>query len=338
MLSVSTNYSLATLNTFGIKASAEYFSTLTQESQLASLAHQKEFAKGLFILGGGSNCLFTRDLSAWVIHNELKGIKVLKEDETSVWLEVAAGENWHRFVLYCVNNGWGGVENLSLIPGKVGGAPIQNIGAYGVEVKDTLISVNAWHIEEGRRHEFSLSDCELGYRDSIFKRAYRGQFIICSVVFKLSKQPVFDVSYGSIQQELEREGVTQLSLKAISDAIISIRQAKLPDPAKIGNGGSFFKNPIISLAQFVALQKRNPRLPHYSLSNQRVKVPAAWLIEQCGWKGYRQGDAGVHTKQALVLVNYGEAKGEEIYKLSEEIIASVKERFGIELTREVWVF
>ena len=281
--------------------------------------------------------LLTEDIDKWVIHNDLKGINKTDEDEQHVWLEVGAGEIWHGFVLYCVGKGWGGVENLSLIPGRVGAAPIQNIGAYGAEVKDTIEEVKFWHLGERRFYSFKNTACDFGYRESIFKHVLKGQVIITSVTFRLNKQPLFNISYGNIRQELEIMGIATLSLKHISDAVIRIRSAKLPDPKETGNAGSFFKNPEIPASQYELLKDNYPGIPGYILAHDKVKIPAAWLIEQCDWKGYRKGNYGVHSNQALVLVNYGGAAGGDIYHLSEEIIVSVRQRFGILLEREVQV-
>jgi len=337
MLSVQENFSLLPYNTFGMDVRASCFTAIRAEEDIAAIYELPDFKKGILVLGGGSNMLLTRDVDRWVIHNELKGIRTVREDERSVWLEVAAGEIWHGFVVYCVSKGWGGVENLSLIPGRVGAAPIQNIGAYGAEVKDTIEEVRFWHLEEKQFYSFKNAACDFGYRESIFKHVLKGKIIITSVTFRLSKQPEFNTSYGNIRQELDIMGVTELSLKHISDAVIRIRSAKLPDPKETGNAGSFFKNPEISAQQYEFLKADHTAVPGYILSADKVKVPAAWLIEQCGWKGYRRGNYGVHNHQALVLVNYGGAKGQDIYALSEEIICSVNERFGILLEREVQV-
>ena len=271
----------------------------------------------------------------------MKGIKLVKEDEQYVYIKAAAGENWHQFVLHCINNNWAGVENLSLIPGNVGASPMQNIGAYGVEIKDVFYSLEAFHLKEKKTVQFNIDDCAFGYRESVFKKKYKNEFVITSVVFRLNKQPKFNTSYGAIEQELEKMGVKQLSIKVISDAVISIRSSKLPNPEQIGNAGSFFKNPEIESAAFNLLHSKFPGIVGYKLHNDNVKLAAGWLIEQCGpqesvtWKGYREGDAGCHARQALVLVNYGNATGEEIYALSEKIIESVKENFSVSLEREV---
>ena len=287
------------------------------------------------ILGGGSNILFTRNVPGWVVKNELRGIETVQEDADHVYVKAGAGENWHRFVLHCIDNGWAGLENLSLIPGNIGASPMQNIGAYGVEIKDVFHSLEAWHIRDRQWVNFSYTDCQFGYRESVFKRQYRNQFIIASVTYRLNKKPVFHTSYGAIQQELEAMGVSDLSIKAISDAVVRIRSSKLPDPARIGNAGSFFKNPEIPVAQYEQLQRDWPGIVGYPLPGGRVKLAAGWLIEKAGWKGVRQGDAGCHDKQALVLVNYGHATGSAIYALSEAILNDVQQKFGVDLEREV---
>ncbi|RYY50888.1 MAG: UDP-N-acetylmuramate dehydrogenase [Chitinophagaceae bacterium] len=326
--------SLKNYNSFGIDASARYFAKFSDVSTLAALLASNP---GLptFILGGGSNILLTRDVAGIVLKNEISGISLVKEDERHVYLKAGAGENWHQFVQFCIQKNLAGVENLSLIPGNVGASPMQNIGAYGVEIKDVFHSLEAYHLTERKLVEFSLSDCEFGYRESVFKGKLRGQFVITAVTFRLSKQPVFNVSYGAIQQELELMGVTELSIANISAAVIRIRSSKLPNPAVIGNAGSFFKNPTIDEAHYRDLKTRFPSLVAYELGNNNFKLAAGWLIEQCGWKGYRKGDAGCHDKQALVLVNYGNATGAEVLALSNEIIESVYKKFSVELSREV---
>ncbi len=267
--------------------------------------------------------------------NEISGIETIKEDEEHIYLRAGAGENWHRFVMYCVDKGYAGIENLSLIPGNVGASPMQNIGAYGVEIKDVFYELEAFHIKDGELRKFSRDDCAFGYRESVFKNKYRGQFVITRVTYRLSKQPKFNTSYGAIQQELDKMGIQSLTIKAISQAVINIRTSKLPDPKEIGNAGSFFKNPQVKKQELNRLQETFTNIPFYEVDEQHVKIPAGWLIEQCGWKGYRKGDAGCYPKQALVLVNYGSATGEEIYELSEKIMNSVRERFNIILEREV---
>ncbi len=260
---------------------------------------------------------------------------VISEDENYVYVQAGAGVNWHSFVMYCVNRNYGGAENLSLIPGNVGASPMQNIGAYGVEIKDIFYSLEAFHLKEKVRQVFTAEDCEFGYRESVFKKKYKGMFVILNVTFRLKKKPVFNISYGAIEAELKRMGIGELSIKAISDAVINIRTSKLPNPALLGNAGSFFKNPEIGNHELHELKGIEPGIIYYKISDDRFKVPAGWLIEQCGWKGYRKGDAGCYEKQALVLVNYGSATGKEILDLSEEIRSSVQEKFGIALEKEV---
>lgn len=279
--------------------------------------------------------MFTRNFDGLVLKNELKGIELVKEDDLHYYIKAGAGENWHQFVMYCIERNFAGLENLSLIPGCLGASPMQNIGAYGVEIKDVFESLEAYHIRDKKIVQFSVNDCEFGYRESVFKRKHKGQFVILNVIYRLRKQPVYNTSYGAIEQELEKLQVRELSIKAISQAVINIRSSKLPDPVVIGNAGSFFKNPEIPVSKFEELKKIYPNIPGYPVNKDMTKVAAGWMIEQCGWKGYREGDAGVHAKQALVLVNYGNAKGQDIYILSGKIIESVESKFGVTLEREV---
>ena len=289
----------------------------------------------LLILGGGSNMLFTNNFSGLVVKNNLKGIDVIAENNDEIVLKVGAGEVWHEFVMFCVEKNWSGIENLSLIPGTVGASPMQNIGAYGVEVKDVITEVEALDLEGFSIQKFSNTQCEFDYRSSIFKTTQKGKYFITSVTFRLSKKAKINSSYGAIEDELKNMGVINPTIKDISKAVINIRTSKLPDPKEIGNSGSFFKNPIISFAKKNELLEKNPSMPYYLQNNGTFKVAAGWLIEACGWKGKRIEDYGVHAKQALVLVNYGGATGYQIYQLSEEIIKSVQNTFGIELEREV---
>jgi UDP-N-acetylmuramate dehydrogenase len=339
-MNIRQNTSLKQYNTFGIASAAKYFAVFNSVNDLQECLKFTEPQNvnkkpHNLILGGGSNILFTKNYDGLVLKNELKGIELINEDEEFVYVKVAAGENWHQFVLHCINNNWAGVENLSLIPGNVGASPMQNIGAYGVEIKDVFHSLEAFHKNDNATVVFNLDDCTFGYRESIFKRKYKDQFVIVSVTYKLRKKAVFNTSYGAIEQELEKMGVEQLSIKAVSDAVINIRSAKLPNPTEIGNAGSFFKNPEVPNEQFESLKIKYPNIVGYSLPAGTVKLAAGWLIEQCGWKGYREADAGCHAKQALVLVNYGNATGNEIFVLSEKIIASVQQKFGLMLEREV---
>ncbi|MEP7257570.1 MAG: UDP-N-acetylmuramate dehydrogenase [Flavitalea sp.] len=339
MMKIEENISLKAFNTFGINAISRYFSGFNSRSELeecllAAVKNGITNKDQILILGGGSNMLFTRDYPGFVLKNQVKGIEVVKQDEQYVYLKAGAGENWHQFVLYCIDHELAGVENLSLIPGNVGASPMQNIGAYGVEIKDVFHELEAFHLEDKSVITFTKEDCHFGYRESIFKKKHKGEFVILSVTFRLNKIPEFKISYGAIEQELEKMTINKLSIQAISTAVINIRSSKLPDPAVIGNAGSFFKNPVITTALFEALRKKYPAIPGYP-SAEGVKLAAGWMIEQCGWKGYRSGDAGCHEKQALVLVNYGNATGKEIYALSQLIANSVKEKFKVDLEREV---
>lgn len=333
---VQTNVSLKPYNTFGIAANAKYFVEVSDIEQLKEILQHPDF-QGVerLILGGGSNLLLTKDFDGIVIKVVIKGIEKYREDEQNIWLKAGAGEIWHDLVLYCVNNGYAGIENLSLIPGTVGAAPMQNIGAYGVEIKEVFESLEAIEIKTGKSRIFTKEECQFGYRESIFKHAVKGEYVIVNVSFKLNKTPVYHVEYGAIKDTLAEMGIERLSIKAISDAVISIRQSKLPNPAEIGNAGSFFKNPEIPKAQFDLLKEQFPAIPSYPVNELTVKVPAGWLIEQAGWKGQRFGNIGVHARQALVLVNYGNGKGNEIKELSQKIQDSIKEKFGIQLSAEV---
>jgi len=333
-MQIQENISLKAFNTFGIGAVARFFASFSNTAVLNALTTQHA-ALSTLLLGGGSNILFTGNYDGLVLKNEIKGIEKIKEDDEFVYIKAGAGENWHQFVLHCIGHNWGGVENLSLIPGNIGASPMQNIGAYGVEIKDVFSALEAFHLNDKAIVPFGLSDCGFGYRESVFKTKYRNQFAILTVTFKLRKSPVFNTSYGAIEQELDKAGVKDLSVKAISDAVIRIRSAKLPDPAVIGNAGSFFKNPSISSSRFQSLKTSFPGIVGYPLQDGAVKLAAGWLIEQCGWKGFRRGDAGCHAKQALVLVNYGHATGKEIYDLSTDILESVYKKFAVQLEREV---
>jgi UDP-N-acetylmuramate dehydrogenase len=335
-MEIKENISLRPYNTFRIDAKAALFAPFRSVDDLQELLTQKLKPKiKNLVLGGGSNILFTNDFDGLILKNEVVGIEKIKEDDNYVYVKVGAGENWHQFVLHCIRNNWAGVENLSLIPGCVGASPMQNIGAYGVEISEVFSELKAFHLQERTNYTFALKDCGFGYRDSIFKNKYKDQFAIMHVVFKLYKQPRFNISYGAVEQELEQMGVKELSIEAISQAVINIRSSKLPDPAEIGNAGSFFKNPAVSKKEFKVLKAEFENIVGHETLSGDVKLAAGWLIEQCGWKGFRRGDAGCHAKQALVLVNYGNASGEEIYQLSEEILQSVKKKFGVVLEREV---
>lgn len=333
-MNVKSDFSLKHLNTFGLEAKANYFAEFHNTAELAELLSKYKNEK-LLVLGGGSNLLFTSDrFEGIVLHNKIKGIEVVEENDDTVILKAGAGEVWHSLVLYTIGKNWGGLENLSLIPGTVGAAPMQNIGAYGVELKDVFVKLEAYEIATGAIKIVTLEECNFGYRSSAFKHALKGKYIILSVTFHLSKKPVFHTSYGAITDTLTQMGL-DVSVKNISDAVIHIRKSKLPDPQEIGNAGSFFKNPEVPVATFEKIKASYPTAPSFPASPGMIKVPAGWLIEQCGWKGKVVGHTGVHKNQALVLVNYGNAKGEEIRQLSIEVQKSVKEKFGIELEAEV---
>lgn len=333
-MQVQENFALKPCNSFGIDARARFFTPFSNVQQLSTVLGNYNRTP-LLILGGGSNILLTRDFDGLVLKNEIKGIIKTGEDDDNIYIKAGAGENWHEFVLHCIRNNWAGLENLSLIPGCVGASPMQNIGAYGVEIKDVFHQLNAYNIEEKSNYVFREKDCDFGYRESVFKRKYKDEFVITDVTFRLRKKPVFNTSYGAIEQELQQMGVKDLSIKAVSDAVIRIRSSKLPDPKQIGNAGSFFKNPSVSKEKYLQLQQINSAVVGYENADGSIKLAAGWLIERCGWKGYRDGDAGVHAKQALVLVNYGNATGSEIYTLSEKIVQSVLDKFDVMLEREV---
>ncbi|WP_026462825.1 UDP-N-acetylmuramate dehydrogenase [Adhaeribacter aquaticus] len=330
------NYSLKDLNTFGLDVTAKQYASFSSVQELQVLLQLPELDKSnILILGGGSNVLFTQNFDGTVLQNKIEGITITEETGDFTLIEAGGGVLWHDLVLFSIENNLGGIENLSLIPGTVGAAPLQNIGAYGVELKDTFYSLEAVNIASGTVKRFKAEDCGFGYRESIFKKELKGQYIVTHVTLKLSKNPVFNTSYGAIKDTLISMNVQDLSLKAISEAVCSIRKSKLPDPKQIGNAGSFFKNPEISQEDFVQLKAQNPDIPSYPAPGNKVKVPAGWLIERCGWKGKKLENYGVHKDQALVLVNYGGAHGHQIKALAHDIIASVKERFGITLTPEV---
>lgn len=337
MLSIQENVSLLPYNTFHIDVRAKYFTIIRSLDELLELRTHPVFTsnKKLF-LGGGSNVLFTGDFDGLVLKNEIYGIHKLIETDTMVGLKVGSGENWHSFVMYCVECDLGGMENLSLIPGTVGAAPMQNIGAYGVEVKDVIEEVEAVELATGKVRLFSKEACQFGYRESFFKHEGREKYFISSVTLSASKKNHrYNTSYGAIQETLAQKGVIELSVKAISDAVIHIRRTKLPDPAVVGNAGSFFKNPSIPFVQYQELKAMYPSIPGYTEANELVKVPAGWLIEQCGWKGKTFSPIGIHPNQALVLVNYGGGEGKKIWELSKDIQRSVKEKFNIILHAEV---
>ena len=328
------NISLKQFNTFGIDVRARYFSPFTSVDQLEELL-QDVRSQQLLVLGGGSNVLLTKNVDGLVLRNEIKGLEKKQSEDEHVLVTAGAGESWHGVVEYCLANNLGGIENLALIPGSTGAAPMQNIGAYGVELRDVFESLEAYDRVDKKVVEFNAADCNFGYRESVFKNKYKDRFIILRVTLRLTKNHQLNISYGAIRQELESVQVHNPTIQDVAAAVIKIRRSKLPDPEIIGNAGSFFKNPVISKNQFDALKNNYPSIVGFPADDNKVKLAAGWLIEQCGWKGYRKGDAGCHAQQALVLVNFGGASGGEIYDLSEEIKISVKEKFGVDLEREV---
>lgn len=335
-VNIQQNISLKQYNTFGIDVNAKEFVSVDTLEELQILCQAFNLnERKLLILGGGSNLLLTDHFNGMVIHVNLKGIQVMHENDEHVWIKSMAGEVWHKFVLWCVERNFAGLENLSLIPGYVGAAPMQNIGAYGVELKHTFDSLEAVEIATGEIKKFTNDECKFGYRESIFKHEAKGKYIIASVTFKLNKKPLFNTTYGAIQQTLEKMQVNELSIKAISDAVIAIRSSKLPDPKMLGNAGSFFKNPEIDVQQYEQLKANFPELVAYPAGKDKVKLAAGWLIEQCGWKGKVVGHTGSHKDQALVLVNYGNATGQEILDLAQQIQISVKEKFSVDIVPEV---
>lgn len=335
-MNILENFSLQHLNTFGIDVLARYY------VEINSIREIKDFLKLPFyknipklILGGGSNILFTRNFDGVIIKNYIKGTKLIKEDDKYYYLKAGAGEVWHDLICYCLNHNYAGIENLSLIPGSVGAAPIQNIGAYGVELKQSFHELEAVHLETADLKIFSKEECKFGYRDSIFKNKLKNQYIITSVTLRFKKTPIYNISYGAIKEELTTMNVATLNIKSISEAVCNIRKSKLPDPKVIGNAGSFFKNPEITQKQFIDLKNKYPGIIAYPASDTQAKLAAGWLIEQCGWKGKTFGNVGVHKNQALVLVNYGNGTGKDIFKLAREIQVSVLNKFNIKLETEV---
>lgn len=330
------NRSLKEFNTFGIDVKAKQLITITSAEELKDVFKLPEAQNNKWlVVGGGSNILFTHDFEGVVILNRIKGIKIIQEDDHNVWIQSGSGEVWHDLVMWCVERDYGGIENLSLIPGCAGAGPIQNIGAYGVEIKDVLEHVELWMIHEGKVQTLSNEECRFGYRDSIFKNELKEKGIIVSMVLKLSKNPVVNTTYGSISGELEKAGIKNPGIKEVSDAVIKIRKSKLPDPSTLGNAGSFFKNPEIEKELYDKLRQENEMIPGFEQTSGKIKVPAGWLIEQCGLKGIRMGNTGTHKDQALVIVNYGNASGKEILEFADFIIEKVKTRFGISLEKEV---
>lgn len=329
------NISLKPYNTFGIDVKAKSFGRFGSLDELKDLLRNRDKETPLFILGGGSNILLTKDLPFFVLKNEISGIEIVNETETHVVVKVGSGVEWHAFVRYTVEKGWGGIENMSLIPGSVGASPMQNIGAYGAEIKDTFVSLEALHIDSLEVHTFNREQCQFGYRESVFKRALKDQYVIISVSYQLSKKPVINTTYGAIQSEIEVMGVSEITVDTVSQAVMNIRRSKLPDPKVLGNAGSFFKNPVVPREVLEQIAVNYPDVPHYPQENGEEKLAAGWLIEKAGWKGKRTGNCGVHEKQALVLVNYGGSTGREIFDLSTSIIEDIRAKFGVTLEREV---
>lgn len=334
-LLIRENQELASYNTMGIAVRARYFTEIKSIAEFRELTRDSRYREAQkLMLGGGSNILFLNDYDGFVIRNQIKGKEILRQHEDGILLKVGGGENWHELVLHCVQRNWGGIENLALIPGLAGAAPIQNIGAYGVELEQVFEELQAIHIQTGALRVFKKDECGFGYRNSIFKGPEKGKYFIASVTLRLQENPPVNTNYKALADYLNQKSITHPTIKDVCNAVIKIRQSKLPDPAKIGNAGSFFKNPVISQQQYNRIGKKYPQMPAYK-SGDEYKIPAAWLIEHCGWKGRRVGDAGVHTLQALVIVNYGKATGAEIWELAQGIQQSVKEKFGIALVPEV---
>jgi UDP-N-acetylmuramate dehydrogenase len=331
---IHTNFDLKPYNTFGISVHANRYATFSSIEELQSLLAERN-NDPLLILGGGSNLLLTQDFQGFVLKNEIGGIEVLSETADEAMVRSGAGETWHEFVLTCIELNLSGLENLSLIPGSVGASPMQNIGAYGVEIKDCFESLTAYHLESGEVHTFDNKDCAFGYRESVFKHQFKGQYVICTVTFRLKKNAVVNTSYGAISAELDKQGLVNPGIREVSNAVIAIRQSKLPDPKVIGNAGSFFKNPIVENAVYDAIKLNYPEAPFYPVDEHHGKLAAGWLIEQAGWKGKTIDTYGVHTLQALVLVNYGGSTGSQIYDLSSQIISDIESKFGVTLEREV---
>ena len=332
---IEQNFSLKEFNTFGIDAKAKLYSIVRSEEDIDKVLKTVK-TEALFILGGGSNILFTKNFDGLVIKNDITGFKTVEETDDHVIIEAGAGINWHEFVLRCIDADYGGIENLSLIPGNVGASPMQNIGAYGTEIKDVFEYLDAYHIESGEMHHFNSSECKFGYRESVFKNIFKNQYVICRVALKLSKKHKLNTTYGAIESELKAQNISNPTIKDVSNAVIAIRQSKLPDPEIIGNAGSFFKNPMVTEDKLKSLLKEHADIPHYPGPNNTVKLAAGWLIEKCGWKGKTIDKRyGVHHKQALVLVNLKNSEGHEILELSEQIMKDVDEKFNISLEREV---
>jgi len=334
MSEIRSKVSLKGLNTFGIDVNCKFFSCFKNPDDLNAI-FSHELNEPLLILGGGSNLLFTKDFEGLVLKNEVFGKELIKETDIDLLVKVGAGENWHEFVMWCIDNNYGGLENLSLIPGNVGASPMQNIGAYGVEIKDVFDHLIAYNIESRNLETFNNKECGFGYRESVFKRNLKGKYVILHVAYRLSKKHIIKAKYGAINDELEKMQVKNPSIRDISNAVINIRRSKLPDPNEIGNAGSFFKNPVVGKGIVDSIKNKYPDMPVYELDNQEFKIPAGWLIETAGWKGKTFDNYGVHKNQALVLVNYSDAKGNQIYDLSSQIIEDIQSKFGVFLEREV---
>lgn len=331
---ISQNVNLKPYNTFGIEVFANRYITFSSVEELKTALNEKGNDE-LLILGGGSNILFTKNFDGLVLKNEIEGFEVIYENDDEAYVKAGAGEIWHSFVLECINRGLGGVENLSLIPGSVGASPMQNIGAYGTEIKDVFVDLDAYHIESGEIQTFDKIQCAFGYRESVFKRELKDQYIIISVTFRLTKSHKINSSYGAIKEELDKKGINYPKIRDISNAVIAIRSSRLPNPVEIGNAGSFFKNPVVSQSVVDLLKSKFDKFPNYPAPDGKTKLAAGWLIEQAGWKGKTFRNYGVHKNQALVLVNYSDCTGSEIYDLSTKIIEDVEKKFGIILEREV---
>ena len=331
---IQENISLLKYNTFGIDTTAKSFTNFSSTEDLKRIILSNK-SKPKLILGGGSNILFTKDFDGLVLKNNIKGITVDKENDEFVWVKANSGENWHNLVMFAIDNGYGGIENLSLIPGSVGAAPMQNIGAYGVEIKDVFFELEAMNISTADEVRFTKKRCQFGYRDSIFKNFYKDQYVITNITLKLTKNPIINIEYGAIQQELADMGIETPTIRDVSKAIIKIRQSKLPDPKEIGNSGSFFKNPIITKEKYQELKSKYPNIASYPIGKKQVKIAAGWLIDQAGWKGRTFEGYGVHKNQALVLVNYDKSTGIQILELSTKIIDDIERKFGVKLEREV---
>lgn len=336
MPTIHKHYNLKSLNTFGIEAYCDYYTEIHSVSDFQSLIKEPLYISSKkLILGGGSNLLFVSDFNGMVVRNCLKGIEVVSENSQNIVVRAAAGENWHEFVIWCISRNYGGLENLSLIPGCVGASPMQNIGAYGVEIKDVFEELEAYDVNTGEERTFGKEQCAFGYRESVFKHEYKNQFLIASVSFRLSKEAQINTSYGAISEELKSMNISSPHISNVSEAVIRIRKSKLPDPKVLGNAGSFFKNPEIPGNEYKKLKLLFPSLVAYALDNGNYKLAAGWLIEQCGLKGFQFNGAAVHDKQALVLVNKNNCSGKDVYALSEQVLKRVYEKFGVHLEREV---